>query len=93
MNSNILFIQAGTMVALAYDNGEVQIMTTTMSSSSSAEDSMQNIKLTLAVNECLGWIEIISEEAEESILQPIFSDFVTSKIPKSRTTFIKKSML
>ena len=48
------------MVALAYDNGEVQIMTTTMSSSSSAEDSMQNIKLTLAVNECLGWVEIIS---------------------------------
>ena len=51
------------MVALAYDNGEVQIMTTTMSSSSSAEDSMQNIKLTLAVNECLGWIEINYEEA------------------------------
>ena len=51
------------MVALAYDNGEVQIMTTTMSSSSSAEDSMQNIKLTLAVNECLGWTEIIFEGA------------------------------
>ena len=51
------------MVALAYDNGEVQIMTTTMSSTSSAEDSMQNIKLTLAVNECLGWIEINYEEA------------------------------
>ena len=51
------------MVALAYDNGEVQIMTTTMSSSSSAEDSMQNIKLTLAVNECLGWIEINFEGA------------------------------
>ena len=59
----ILLIQTGTMVALAYDNGEVQIMTTTMSSSSSAEDSMQNIKLTLAVNECLGWIEINSEGA------------------------------
>ena len=49
------------MVALAYDNGEVQIMTTTMSPSNSEEDSMQNIKLTLAVNECLGWIEINSE--------------------------------
>ena len=51
------------MVALAYDNGEVRIMTTTMSSTSRAEDSMQNIKLTLAVNECLGWIEINSEGA------------------------------
>ena len=73
------------MVALAYDNGEVQIMTTTMSSSSSAEDSMQNIKLTLAVNECLGWIEIIPERAEHScfILQPFLSDFFTSKISKS----------
>ena len=73
------------MVALAYDNGEVQIMTTTMSSSSSAGDSMQNIKLTLAVNECLGWIEIIPERAEHScfILQPFLSDFVTSKISKS----------
>ena len=55
------------MVALAYDNGEVQIMTTTMSSTSSAEDSMQNIKLTLAVNECLGWIEINSERAVHSL--------------------------
>ena len=51
------------MVALAYDNGEVQIMTTTMSPSNSEEDSMQNIKLTLAVNECLGWIEINFEGA------------------------------
>ena len=76
------------MVALAYDNGEVQIMTTTMSSSSSAEDSMQNIKLTLAVNECLGWIEINSEGAVHFLFvsqpflfvsQHILSDFVTSK--------------
>ena len=73
------------MVALAYDNGEVQIMTTTMSSSSSAEDSMQNIKLTLAVNECLGWIEINSEGAVHFLFvsQPILSDFVTSKNPRS----------
>ena len=71
------------MVALAYDNGEVQIMATTMSSSNSAEDSMQNIKLTLAVNECLGWIEINSEVEVHFffISQPIFSDFVTSKVP------------
>ena len=73
------------MVALAYDNGEVQIMTTTMSSTSSAEDSMQNIKLTLAVNECLGWIEINSEGAVVFLFisKPILSDFVTSNIPKS----------
>ena len=72
------------MVALAYDNGEVQIMTTTMSSTSSAEDSMQNIKLTLAVNECLGWIEINSEGAVQShiIVQPILSNLITSKISK-----------
>ena len=72
------------MVALAYDNGEVQIMTTTMSSTSSAEDSMQNIKLTLAVNECLGWIEINSEGAINFLFisQPILSDFVTSKNPR-----------
>ena len=72
------------MVALAYDNGEVQIMTTTMSSTSSEEDSMQNIKLTLAVNECLGWIEINSEGAANFFIsQPILSDFITSNIPKS----------
>ena len=73
------------MVALAYDNGEVQIMTTTMSSTSSEEDSMQNIKLTLAVNECLGWIEINSEGANHFLFisQPILSDFITSNIPKS----------
>ena len=76
------------MVALAYDNGEVQIMTTTMSSTSSPEDSMQNIKLTLAVNECLGWIEINSEGAVHSLFflffsQPILSDFITFKNPRS----------
>ena len=60
------------MVALAYDNGEVQIMTTTMSSTSSAEDSMQNIKLTLAVNECLGWIEINYEGAVHFSFHSLF---------------------
>ena len=73
------------MVALAYDNGEVQIMTTTMSSTSSEEDSMQNIKLTLAVNECLGWIEINSEGAVHSLFFLFFHSLFFLILPHPRT--------